>query len=326
MKYSEQIKKIAHQAAPLLAVFCAGWIACSLFFEQPVLPNQNREVREKNTTAVFTSPLLECTDYDFISNKTINELKQEVSSLLLEKEKQPEVEKIAVYFRDLNNGPWFGIGEREEFIPGSLLKVPLMISALHEAMENPSVLDREVEVGPEDGYQQEISPSNKVQPGKKYRISQLIESMIRFSDNNAADALFRALKAERLEQSYTDLGILAPKDNKYTVSVRTYASFFRILYNATYISQFYSEKALYLLANTEFNDGIVAGVPSSVIVAHKFGEREDEITKLKQLHDCGIVYLPNRPYILCVMSKGTDFKKLEDVAADISRVIYRKLR
>jgi hypothetical protein len=38
---------------------------------------------------------------------------------------------------------------------------------------------------------------------------------------------------------------------------------------------------LYLLANTEFNDGIVAGVPGSVIVAHKFGEREDEVTKLK---------------------------------------------
>ncbi len=29
---------------------------------------------------------------------------------------------ISVYFRDLNNGPWFGINEKEEFSPASLLK------------------------------------------------------------------------------------------------------------------------------------------------------------------------------------------------------------
>lgn len=322
----EHFKKIILVAVSVCVGVVIGWYACPGNRIDKNILEQKRESREKNTSTFFTSPLLECSDYDSISNKTVNEVKEEVDALVKDWEKKPEVEKISVYFRDLNNGPWFGLGEKEEFIPGSLLKVPLMISVLREAMENPSILDRQVLLVKDESFKQEIVSSAPLEFGKKYTIAQLVEAMIRFSDNSAADALFKVLKAERLEQSYSDLGISVPQNDQYTVSVRTYASFFRILYNATYVNQVYSEKALYLLANTEFNDGIVAGVPSSIPVAHKFGERLDEKTGFKQLHDCGIVYLPNRPYLLCIMSKGSNVKVLEEVTADISRAIYRKLR
>jgi beta-lactamase class A len=326
MPIQEHLKKGLLITLSVCVGIVIGWYACPGNRISATILAQKRESREKNTSTFFTSPLLECSDYDSISNKTVNEVKEEVSALIQDWEKKPEVEKISVYFRDLNNGPWFGLGEKEEFIPGSLLKVPLMISVLREAMENPNILDREVLLVKDESFKQEIASSASLEFGKKYTIAQLVEAMIRFSDNSAADALFKNLKAERLEQSYSDLGISVPQNDQYTVSVRTYASFFRILYNATYVSQAYSEKALYLLANTEFNDGIVAGVPSSVFVAHKFGERFDEKTGLKQLHDCGIIYLPNRPYLLCIMSKGSNVKVLEEVTADVSRIIYRKLR
>lgn len=326
MMSQEHFKKIILVAVSVCVGVVIGWYACPGNRIDKNILEQKRESREKNTSTFFTSPLLECSDYDSISNKTVNEVKEEVDALVKDWEKKPEVEKISVYFRDLNNGPWFGLGEKEEFIPGSLLKVPLMISVLREAMENPSILDRQVLLVKDESFKQEIVSSAPLEFGKKYTIAQLVEAMIRFSDNSAADALFKVLKAERLEQSYSDLGISVPQNDQYTVSVRTYASFFRILYNATYVNQVYSEKALYLLANTEFNDGIVAGVPSSIPVAHKFGERLDEKTGFKQLHDCGIVYLPNRPYLLCIMSKGSNVKVLEEVTADISRAIYRKLR
>ncbi len=323
----DHLKKSLLIALSVCVGIVIGWYACpGNRINKNALIAQKREFREKNASAIFTSPLLECSDYDSVSNKTVNEIKEEVTVLVHDFEKKPEIEKVSVYFRDLNNGPWFGIDEKEEFIPGSLLKVPLMISVLREAMENPSILEREVLLEKDESFKQEIPPLNSLEFGKKYTVAQLVEVMIRFSDNSAADALFKVLKAERLEQSYSDLGISVPQNDQYKVSVRTYASFFRILYNATYVNQFYSEKALYLLANSEFSDGIVAGVPSSVPVAHKFGERLDEKTGLKQLHDCGIVYLPNRPYLLCVMSKGSNVKVLGEVAADVSRVIYRKLR
>ena len=84
-----------------------------------------------------------------------------------------------------------------------------------------------------------------------------------------------------------------------------------------------SEKLLSILSKTEYKGGLVAGVPDNIIVSHKFGERV--IGDVYQLHDCGIVYYPNNPYLLCVMTKGTEFTKLEKVIQDISGMVYQDM-
>ena len=104
------------------------------------------------------------------------------------------------------------------------------------------------------------------------------------------------------------------------MSVTDNASFFRILYNASYLTKDNSQKALDLLSKVDFTDGIRAGVPSSVKVANKFGERE--VGNIIQLHDCGIVYFKDHPYLLCIMSRGTDFTKLAASIKNISRLVY----
>lgn len=67
--------------------------------------------------------------------------------------------------------------------------------------------------------------------------------------------------------SFTD------SDNEMTLSVKDYASFFRILYNSSYLTKEHSEEILEFLAKAEYVNGLVAGVPSNITVAHKFGER-----------------------------------------------------
>jgi hypothetical protein len=65
-------------------------------------------------------------------------------------------------------------------------------------------------------------------------------------------------------------------------------------------------------------------------VSHKFGVRNiladgakptDEPTA-RELHDCGIIYYPNNPYFLCVMTRGKDFPTLEGVIKDISKIAW----
>jgi hypothetical protein len=46
----------------------------------------------------------------------------------------------------------------------------------------------------------------------------------------------------------------------------------------------------------------------------------------RELHDCGIVYLPDNPYLLCVMTKGNDFAKMEKIIEEISRLSYERLK
>ena len=43
---------------------------------------------------------------------------------------------------------------------------------------------------------------------------------------------------------------------------------------------------------------------------------------IRQLHDCGIIYYPNNTYLLCIMTRGKDFKQLESVIAGISKTVY----
>jgi len=111
--------------------------------------------------------------------------------------------------------------------------------------------------------------------------------------------------------------------SKDFISVKGYSAFFRFLYNATYLNKEMSEKALEILSTTNFNTGLPAKLPKGILVSHKFGERGYVGTNLKQLHDCGIIYLAGNPYLLCVMTKGDSFEELANVIADISEMVYK---
>jgi hypothetical protein len=90
--------------------------------------------------------------------------------------------------------------------------------------------------------------------------------------------------------------------------------------------------ALELLTKTDFDKGLVAGVPSGTLVAHKFGEKTINTVGISgqinntihELHDCGIIYIPNDPYFLCVMTKGNDFETLASVIKDISGIVWKQ--
>jgi beta-lactamase class A len=73
-----------------------------------------------------------------------------------------------------------------------------------------------------------------------------------------------------------------------------------------------------MLLGQEFNDGIPAGLPPGVKVAHKTGE----ITAL--LHDAAIIYPPGRePYVLVILTRGLpEHDSLAKLQADLSRVVY----
>ena len=282
--------------------------------------------REKgNDIWSFVNPLLDCGELKNISNQNILKLKESVNNFIEKQKNEDKASSVAVYFRDLNNGPWFGISEKENFYPASLLKVPLMMSVLKQAESEPSLFGKQLVWKGESKNNEYFKASLELQNGHTYSVGEALTYMIKYSDNNATDLLIHAVNPESVAKSYLDLGVGLPKDQNYEISVRTYASFFRILFNSTFLSKQYSEDALHILSDTVFNQGLVSGVPSSIKVAHKFGERELSTSNQKQLHDCGIVYFPNQPYLLCVMTRGRDLDKLASVIAGVSKMIYQTI-
>lgn len=307
-----------------------GFILGSYFVQQKLEQNNPVSVRKQGEYK-FINPLLECdiknTYLDNVYIPFEKKLKQAINDL---NEKKYQNKEIAVYFRDLNNGPWFGINYSATFTPASLLKVPLMIAYYKQAESDPAILSKKIVLHSSDqNLPQNISTGEKLVIGKEYTVQELIDFMIINSDNTAMFNLLDNIDQEKLNKVYLDLGIIVPdiRTPEDFMSVAEYASFFRILYNAAYLNEYYSEKSLDLLSRTKFFDGLVAGVPLGTKVSHKFGEREnnDLDTADKQLHECGIIYFPRHPYLLCVMTRGDDFEKMSNFIADVSHLVYRTI-
>jgi hypothetical protein len=47
---------------------------------------------------------------------------------------------------------------------------------------------------------------------------------------------------------------------------------------------------------------------------------------MQHFHDCGIVYYPKHPYLLCVMTQGQDPETLENAIAEISKFTYTQVK
>ena len=174
-----------------------------------------------------------------------------------------------------------------------------------------------------------IKATEYILPHKSYTINELIRYMIVDSDNNATAILLKNIEPKILESIYGDLGVELPTDPTDYISAKTYSLFFRILYRSTYLTRDMSEKAMKLLSESEFNDGLKAGVPAGIKLAHKFGEyegRDNSGSVTKELHDCGVVYYPKHPYMLCVMTKGSDLGNLKEVIKNISQTVYTEIK
>jgi beta-lactamase class A len=137
--------------------------------------------------------------------------------------------------------------------------------------ENKSILTKKITLEKNPGtIPQMIRPIKQGEIGKEYTIEELLYMLIIYSDNSVLGALLSQIPEDIYNRVFTDLGVPLPKDQNYTLSVKDYASFFRILYNASYLNNENSEKTLSILSQTAYNDGIRASIPSSVAIAHKF--------------------------------------------------------
>ncbi|TSC79613.1 MAG: beta-lactamase [Candidatus Peregrinibacteria bacterium Gr01-1014_25] len=264
----------------------------------------------------FLNPFLRC-DSDVPQKQEFVAFKKELESFIQTSIASGNAKSVSVYFRDLENGPWFGIDEQALFSPASMIKLPLLVAYYKRAEVDPDVLKQRV------GVQGSTLPSGA------YVIDDLLRSTIIDSSNDALPILFSYLQKfypeeDVFSETITAMGLAASEGSEGDfLTVKRYASIYRMLYNASFLSKEMSQRALDLLTQTESPQGIDDGVPAGTPVAHKFGIREQPGSL--QLHDCGIVYHPGGHYILCVMTKGKDAQELSAIIRRISSMVYAEV-
>lgn len=330
MEYLKKYKNTIIPALILVLGIILGYFLRSAFDKDlGIISKESRSGGYK-----LINPLFECISDQRLGKKEFGKLEERLLSYINDSTKHENVDRISVYFRDLNNGPWFGINEDATFSPSSLLKLPVAIAFYKKAESDPSLLTKKVKYDgnfEEEPISQNFKPKNSIIKDQEYTIEELISKMIINSDNSSLYLLLEKgeITDKEINRISEDLEIPTTNGKSATskyMSVKNYSSLLRVLYNSSYLDRKYSEKILELLTRVDFSEGLRKPIPKEITIANKFGERRNpqEPNSPFQLHDCGIVYYTDHPYLLCVMSQGNDFNSLLKTIQEISKEVYEE--
>ncbi|MDR3680095.1 MAG: class A beta-lactamase-related serine hydrolase [Flavipsychrobacter sp.] len=280
--------------------------------------------RRRLSGYTFVSPLLyvdrECESPELVP------LKESVINAINRAKNEGLVSSASVYVRSLNKPLWTAVDAENKYHPASLAKVPVLITYMRMVEGNNQVLNQKIAFAKQDtALPHEHYTSKNIQPGNSYTVKDLLHYMIAYSDNNATLLLMQHMNIDVYNKLFTDLGLAVPSNdyNQFQLSVKEYSLFLRVLYNATYLSVPASEYALELLAECDFKEGMLKLLPSTVKVAHKFGESGYGTTY--ELHESGIVYAGVTPYLITIMTTGSDLSKQATVISNISAQVYNAM-
>jgi len=307
-----------------------GW-GMVMFTSQPAEKGEAAPVNSDGTFRFIRASVKPGEPGKNLSTRELKPFQYKVNDLVESVLKSGDVVAVSVYFRDLNNGNWFGIREREKFSQKNLLKLPLMIAYFKWAEFNPLVLRRTIPYTGKEllAEQTAVKPLHDLEPGNSYTVNDLIFRMIVYDDAAAYSLLMTNLPPDRLDSVFTDLDVeYNPLKKEDPISLSAFASFYRILFNASYLSEEMSEKALRYLTKSALKGGMASGIPPNMDIASKFGERTIFVStggvekKLYQRHEFAIIYHPNRPFLIGIMVQGDDFDTLTKVVRDITNLVY----
>lgn len=287
---------------------------------QPTAVSNNKLNTLRNHQYKYTRPLI-AFDLDKES-ENLMPVKERLSSIIEESKTKGDLFEASIYLRDLETGEYVSINHDLPYHPGSLIKVPMLMYYLHEGEENPKILDMPLTLKSGTGMPSQSFNDKQIAYDKPYTIRELLKFMAAYSDNRATALLNMNCNVPKFKQVFSELGLQEPDvtDTNFAMTVKDYSVFMRVLYNATYLNAKNSEYALTLLTESSFQEGIVSKLPPSITVARKFGEMFKE--QKRELHESGIIYCKNKPYMLIVMTKGYNPHQLAGFIGHISDTIF----
>ncbi len=227
-----------------------------------------------------------------------------------------EIERYAVYIEDMASGRAFGIGEREEFIAASTIKVPIVLYLYHLADQGQLNLGEKVTYRRED-YEPGSGGIQYERLGTRYTLRELAEKSFTVSDNVATNMLIRRLGEDKIHQFMRRLGGEVIPDGRNVTCARDMGVYLRhVLALSRRNSRLGSELVAYL-SDSAFADRIRQGVPAEVRVAHKIGNQ------VGNRHDVGIVFVPSRTFVIAVFVEHPDEDAADQAIADVTELAYR---
>jgi beta-lactamase class A len=248
---------------------------------------------------------------------------------------------VGLAFRMLDGkAEWFFHAD-DVFHAASTMKIPVMVELFRQVRQGKLKFDDSLVVKNEfhslaDGSLYTLDPTDDSEidlykaAGQTRTLQQLCDLMITVSSNLATNLLIQKLGVDNIRATVQSLHadgmnvLRGVEDNKAfqkgmnnTTTARALLELLSAIARGEAVDKEASSEMIEILERQKFNEGIPAGLPSGIRVAHKTGE----ITKIH--HDAGIVFAP-KPFVLVILVRGlADKKDSAALMADITRQIYQ---
>jgi beta-lactamase class A len=252
-------------------------------------------------------------------------------------------EDVGVAFHDLATGEELVIHADATFHAASTMKVPVMMEVFRQAEEKTLSLDDRIVVKKEfasivDGkpFLLQVEDDSETglyrRMGERMTIRELMRLMITESSNVATNLLVERVTAARTSAFMKQLGtesirvLRGVEDNRAfargmnnTLNARSLMQILKRLAERQVVSVKASEEMIAILRGQKFAEGIPAGLPAGVTVAHKTGAFG------QVYHDAAIVEPPRgKPLVLVVLTRGIkEPARAHKLVAAIARAVYQ---
>lgn len=226
---------------------------------------------------------------------------------------------VGVVVTDLRSGAEASVNPDYLFYAGSVAKLPVAFTVLHLITQGRLSLDTPVTYNRELDYAEGSGSLRYVlQDGQQVPIRELLDRLIRVSDNVAWNMLERYVGAGTVNQYMQSLGLQTPyRTSDPQLTPRDVQTLLVALDSGRAgISRDLTQYLIGLMATTVFRDRIPKGVPESAYVANKVG------TLTNETHDVGFVYAPDRSFAISVMTAYLPYDQAVQLIRDLAAAMY----
>ena len=235
---------------------------------------------------------------------------------------------LGFYYKNLATGYEYGVGEDEEYLAASVIKLPLYMHILNKQAAGELTMDDSVVTLQSDkvpGCGALSMFTEEVQTD----IRTLCRLMICISDNTATNRLIRLCGLEDVECGFVKMGLEKTKIRRFlfdsvssakgiqnTVCPKELGMLLEKLYRGEFINADVSREVTDTLLAQQINHKLGGKICDAVAIAHKTGE-DDDLS-----NDVGIVYAKT-PFIACFAGHDTDVYLWEDLIRRAAYDLYK---
>lgn len=221
----------------------------------------------------------------------------------------------SIYVKRLTDGSGASINQDDVYRAASLFKMYVMWEAMRQEALGILSLDQTMEVTPY--YKAFDLGTDRVEVGDRVTVREALQLMMSISDTPTGVLLqdtvgFENINAALRALGIEDSGLFYPNDEP-VATARDVGVLLEAIAGGGTLPERSREMMKSLLLSEETDNGLRAGVPETVEVAHKTGLLD------AARHDAGIVYLDGAPYVLVVLS---DRQSRTNLTEEISRTVY----